>query len=215
MKKAIIFDLDGTLINSLPDIAASMNRALNAHGLSGYAVEDYRLKVGNGVFNLARRAVGENTDKLQGVLAYYMEDYAKTCAISSAPYDGIDDMLKALVAHGLKVSILSNKDQRDVESVVEHYFPDIPFALVRGRVEGVPLKPDPTGAILMAQQLRLAPSQCFYSGDTMMDMCCGNDAGMETIGVTWGFRDVEELKAHHAAHIANTAQELLKIVLGE
>ena len=212
MKKAIIFDLDGTLINSLPDIAHSMNKSLTACGLPTFSVEEYRYKVGNGVFNIAKRSVGERTDKLDEVLKLYMEDYAKHCSVDSVVYDGVPEMLNGLIQRGLKVCVFSNKDQTDVESVLAHYFPDFPFAKIRGRVENVPLKPAPDGALLIAKELGLDPSEIWYSGDTMMDMCCGNDAGMETIGVTWGFRPRSELEEHHAKHIIDHPAELLDIV---
>lgn len=211
-KKAIIFDLDGTLINSLPDIAASMNRALKANGLPTFEVPEYRMKVGNGVFNLAKRSVGDRSDKLSDVLRDYMADYAKNCAIDTFVYPGVADMLQGLIKRGLKVCVFSNKDQADVETVLARYFPGFPFAFVRGRTENVPLKPDPTGALLMAGELGVAPDACWYSGDTMMDMRCGNDAGMNTIGVTWGFRPRSDLEENHAKFIVDTPEELLKIV---
>lgn len=211
-KKAIIFDLDGTLINSLPDIAASMNRALKASGLATFETQDYRMKVGNGVFNLAKRSVGDRTDCLDAVLSAYMKDYAENCAIDTFVYPGVADMLDGLNARGLKVCVFSNKDQADVEKVLARYFPGFPFAAIRGRVENVPLKPDPAGALLMAEALNTAPGECWYSGDTLMDMRCGNGAGMTTIGVTWGFRPRSDLVENHARFIVDTPEELLKIV---
>lgn len=208
MKKAVIFDLDGTLVNSLPDIAACMNRALEKAGLPTFSVEEYKYKVGNGVLKIAERSVGERMDKFDQVLADYMADYAVNCREHSYAYEGIADAIRAMAARGLRVCVLSNKDQADTENVVRHYFPDIAFSAVRGRVEGVPLKPAPDGALRIAEQLQVKPEECWYVGDTSMDMQCGNAAGMETIGVLWGFRPREELVANNARYLAATPEEL-------
>ncbi len=213
MKKAIIFDLDGTLINSLPDIAYSMNKALTAYDLPTFQVQEYQYKVGNGVFNIAKRSVLDHTECLEGVLKLYMEDYAKNCSVHSYAYDGIVDMLHALKAHNIKVCVFSNKDQADVENVLKHYFNDYPFAFIRGRRENVPLKPDKTGAELLLKDLNLSKDECFFCGDTMMDMCCGKDAGIDTIGVTWGFRPREELAQNDASFIVDTPEQLLQTIL--
>ncbi len=212
MKKAVIFDLDGTLVNSLPDISASMNRALKKAGLPTFTVDEYKYKVGNGVIKIAERSVGERMDKFDQVLADYMADYAVHCRVNSYAYEGIADAMKAMIVKGLRVCVLSNKDQADTESVLEHYFPDVDFSVIRGRVEDVPLKPAPDGALLIAEQLAVKPEDCWYVGDTSMDMRCGNAAGMETIGVLWGFRPREELVANQARHLAATPAELLSII---
>lgn len=214
-KKAIIFDLDGTLINSLPDISASMNRSLAKYGLPGFEENAYMTKVGNGVFKIAERSVGERTDLLEDVLHAYMEDYAKNCMVNTYAYQGVPEMLCALRDMGLNVCVLSNKDQGDVENVLRFCFPDFTFAVARGRVEGVPLKPDPAGALLIADQLGLQPGECWYAGDTSMDMRCGNGAGMETIGLTWGYRPRQDLVDACAAHIVDTPDMLLKVVREE
>lgn len=209
MKKAVIFDLDGTLVNSLPDISAAMNRALEQAGLPIFEEDAYKYKVGNGVFKLAERAVGERKDCLQAVLEAYMADYAENCRINSHVYRGIGEMLQGLKEIGLKLCVLSNKDQADTESVIAHYFPDFSFDVIRGRVDGVALKPAPDGALIVADQLGIDPKECWYVGDTSMDMNCGNSAGMETVGVLWGFRPREELAASGAQHIIAEPKELL------
>lgn len=211
MKKAVIFDLDGTLVNSLPDISASMNRALRKAGLPVFSVEAYKYKVGNGVLKIAERSVGERMDKYDQVLADYMADYAVRCRENSYAYEGVTEALQTMISRGLRVCVLSNKDQADTESVLAYYFPDIAFSVVRGRVADVPLKPAPDGALLIAEQLAVKPCECWYVGDTSMDMQCGNAAGMETIGVLWGFRPREELVANRARHLAATPEELIAI----
>lgn len=212
MKKGVIFDLDGTLVNSLPDIAAAMNRALAAAGLPEYPQEDYKFKVGNGVLTLARRAVGARSDCYQQVLEAYMADYARHCREKSHAYPGIPALLDALQARGLKVCVLTNKDQADAESVLSYYFPGYPFAAVQGRVEGLPLKPAPDGALKIAGALGIAPGDFWYVGDTATDMDCGNAAGMETVGVLWGFRPQAELEAAHARHLVAAPEALLRLI---
>ncbi len=212
MKKGVIFDLDGTLINSLPDISAAMNRSLAKFGLPGYEENSYKYKVGNGVFKLAERAVGQHTELLDQVLEAYMADYTVNCRINTYAYKGVPEMLQALIDKGMKVGVLSNKDQADVDKVLAYYFPTIAFTVIRGRVEGVPLKPDPAGALLIAQDMEVLPSECWYVGDTSMDMNCGAAAGMETIGVLWGFRPREELVASGARELIAEPEELLRLL---
>ncbi len=212
MKKGVIFDLDGTLINSLPDISAAMNRSLEKYGLPVFEENAYKYKVGNGVIKLAERSVGEHTECLDGVLKAYMADYAENSRVNTYAYKGVPEMLAGLIAQGMKVCVLSNKDQSDTENVLAYYFPGIEFSIIRGRVEGVPLKPDPTAALIIAAQLGLTPQECWYVGDTSMDMNCGNSAGMETVGVLWGFRPREELVASGAKRLISEPGEMLDLI---
>ena len=207
-----IFDLDGTLINSLPDIAAAMNRSLSACGLPVFQVEEYRLKVGNGVFKIAERSVGARTDMLDRVLALYMKDYAAHCCEHSYVYEGIREALEKMSQAGLRLAVFSNKDQHDVESVIHSYLPQIPFDTLRGRQEGVPLKPAPDGALQIAREWGIPPEKILYVGDSLMDMDCGGSAGMVTAGVTWGFRDREELIAHHAKYLVDRPAQLAELI---
>ena len=212
-KKAVILDLDGTLVNSLPDISAAMNRSLTAAGLPVHPQEAYCYMVGNGVFNLAFKAVGERTDLLDRVRDAYMKDYALNCRENSYAYPGMTETMLVLARSGLKLCVFSNKDQADTESVIRYYYPDIPFSCVRGRRDGIPLKPDPAGALLIAAELGVSPADCWYVGDTATDMRCGNSAGMETIGVLWGFRTLKELTDNNASHIAGSVDEL-PVIMG-
>lgn len=214
MKKGIIFDLDGTLINSLPDISAAMNRALAKAGLPAHPEEAYKYLVGDGVIKLSERAVGARLELAPQVLADYMPDYARNCRVNTHPYAGVPEALAGLAARGLKICVLTNKDQSDAEHILAYYFPAVHFSAVRGRVPGVALKPHPQGALLIAKALEIAPEDFWYVGDTRMDMLCGNAAGMETIGVLWGFRPRAELTESGAKHLAKNAAELLQIVDG-
>jgi len=212
MFQSAIFDLDGTLINSLPDIAGAMNRSLAKCGLPGFEVEEYRMKVGNGVFKIAERSVGERTDLMPQVLSYYMKDYAENCCVNSYVYPGIPEALSKMAAAGVSLSVFINKDQGDVERVIRHDCSGITFACIRGRQEGVPLKPAPDGALRIARELGIAPERTLYVGDSKMDMLCGGQAGMVTVGVTWGFRDREELIEHHAQYLIDRPEELPGLV---
>ena len=210
--KGVIFDLDGTLIQSLPDIAGSMNRTLRRFGLPEYPLAAYNTMVGNGAYTLARRAVGERQDLLDNVYRAYRLEYAAHTCVDSYPYEGIIPMLDALNSRSVPACVFSNKDHQDVLSVVGHYFPGIRFAQVRGRQEGVALKPDLEGALLIADALVAAPEEILYVGDTGTDMDCGANAAMITVGVTWGFRTRAELKEHRACHIIDRPGELLEII---
>ena len=210
--QGVIFDLDGTLIQSLPDIAASMNRTLEAYHLPVHPLGAYNTMVGNGAWTLAARAVGARQDLTEAVYKAYRADYAAHTCVLSHPYDGIMDLLQALNRMRMPITVFSNKDHDDVLSVIRHYFPDIGFALLRGRQEGVPLKPAPDGALQIASTLGILPCRTLYVGDTGTDMDCGNRAGMVTVGVTWGFRSREELKEHRACHIVDKPGELLALI---
>ena len=213
MKKAVIFDLDGTLVHSLPDIAAAMNRSLKRFGLPEFPEEAYKYKVGNGVLKLTERAVGERMDLYDQVLNAYRQDYALHSQVNSRPFPDVPETLKRLQANGLFLAVLTNKDQSDAVNVMRRYFPEIHFSQIMGRQEGVALKPDPQGALVLARQMGVSPSECLYVGDTATDMACGTAAGMETVGVLWGYRPREELAASGARHLIAAPQELVPLAL--
>lgn len=214
MKKAVIFDLDGTLINSLPDISRSMNKALRQHGLPEHEERAYRLFTGDGVVTLTRRAIGERQDLLQSVQEAYARDYAVNSRVHSAPYPGVAGLLKDVAAAGLKVCVLSNKDDPDTQEVVRYYFPDQPFAVIRGRVEGVPVKPDPTAARGILAELGIQPEECWYVGDTKTDMMTARNAQLDSIAVLWGFQTREEIAPGQPGQYVQTAEELKAQLLG-
>lgn len=210
--KAAVFDLDGTLTNTLNDIAAAMNRSLRLHGLPEFQVDEYRYLVGDGAKVLAQRAVRDRQELAESVRREYQAYYQEHTLDTTRPYPGIPELLQALTERGIQVCVLSNKPHADTCGVVRHFFPAIPFAQIRGQVEGVPVKPDPTGALLIARALGLKPDEFVYLGDTNVDMRTAVNAGMHPVGVTWGFRPAEELTQAGAEHLIGNPLDLLRFV---
>lgn len=212
---AAIFDLDGTLLDSLHDIGAAMNHALATHGLPVHPLADYRRFVGEGVRVLVSRAVPAGHEALHApVLAAYKAFYAEHQLDHTRPYPGMRELLARLQGEGVKLAVLSNKPDADTKRLVEALLPDVRFGAVYGERAGVPRKPDPTSALGVAAELEVGPGDCAFIGDTAVDMDTARAAGMYGVGVTWGFRDVEELQAHGARVLARTADELLQALLG-
>lgn len=211
MYRAVLFDLDGTLTDTLADIAAAMNRSLRLHDLPEFAVDEYRYLVGDGAKTLSERCVRGRMELAPSVRREYQTYYEKHTLDTTKPYPGIPEMLQALQAMGLKLAVFSNKPDADTRGVVAHFFPDTEWTVVRGQVEGVPVKPDPAGALLVAQTVGVAPEEFLYLGDTATDMRCAVAAGMCPVGAAWGFRTVQELQENGAAFIARSPADLLKI----
>ena len=211
MYKAVLFDLDGTLTDTLADIADAMNRALRLHDLPEWPVEAYRYLVGNGARVLAQRCVRDRQELAESVRQAYQAWYEKHNLVRTRPYEGVPELLHALHERGVRLAVFSNKPDADTKAVVRHFFPEIPFAVVRGQVEGVPVKPDPTGALAVADEMGLAPGDFLYLGDTAVDMECALAAGMHPVGALWGFRTEEELRQSGAEHLARQPGDLLAI----
>ena len=212
MYKAILFDLDGTLTDTLADIAFAMNRALTQHGLQPWPQEAYCYLVGDGAKVLSQRCVRDRQDLAEAVRGTYQAYYETHSLVQTRPYDGVPEMLAALAARGVQLAVLSNKPDADTKNVVRHFFPEVPFAVVRGQVEGVPVKPDPTGALAVAAEMGVAPEEFLYLGDTAVDMNCARAAGMHPIGALWGFRTEEELRQSGAEFLAATPGDVLDII---
>lgn len=210
--KAVIFDLDGTLTNTLEDIANAMNRSLRLHGLPVFPVDEYRYLVGDGVRKLAERACRGRTELEDSVRATYQAYYQEHTQVMTKPYDGITDMLAGLRKNGLRLAVLSNKPHADTCRVVEHYFPEIDFEVVRGQMEGVPVKPDPSGALAIARAMGLESCEFLYLGDTGTDMRCAVNAGMRPVGVLWGFRQAEELLAYGAEILLEHPSQIFRAI---
>ncbi len=211
MIKAVLFDLDGTLTYTLQDIADAMNRSLRLHGLPEWTLDEYRYLVGDGARILAQRAVRDRQELALSVQKEYQAYYETHTRVTSRPYEGIPEMLKALAEHGLKLAVFSNKPDADTKNVVSWYFPDVAWTVVRGQVEGVPVKPDPAGALAVASALGMAPGEVLYLGDTSTDMRCAVNAGMLPVGVLWGFREKDELLESGAKHLLGHPMEIFNL----
>ncbi len=215
-KKAVLFDLDGTLINSLPDISACMNEALKMHGLPVHPIGAYCYFTGDGASNLTHRAIGpEHQDLFDAVYADYRALYAVHCNDTSYVYDGIPELLDALHRAGMRLVVLSNKDDSDVASVIAHYLPGAPFELLRGRLPGIPIKPDPAAALSIAKEMGLTPEDFWYLGDTPTDCKTCQNAGMHLIAAGWGFRPEKELREAGAERVALSPLDALHMMMEE
>ena len=215
MIRACVFDLDGTLCDSVVSIGACVNHVLEEFGLPQVEMELFKIFVGDGVHRLIVRTlrhVGAGEELVEPVMERYMERFREECLYQVKAYEGIPETLAALRAKGLPMAVLSNKPHENTEKVVYTLFGENLFSLVRGQSPGVPRKPDPLGALLEAETLGVKPEECLYIGDTATDMQTGNRAGMKTVGVLWGFRSREELEESHAAHIIGKPQELLDLL---
>jgi phosphoglycolate phosphatase len=217
MKKirAALFDLDGTLVDSLADIAAAGNRVLAELGKPVHEQSVYRNFVGNGVKHLIRQALPSETDEalVERAAELMHEDYARTCSDMSRPYPGVAQLLADLKATGLKLAVVTNKPDEIAGPFVDGFFAPGTFDRVVGEIKSRPRKPDPAPALAAAMELGVAPGQCVFVGDSDVDMNCGNGAGMFTMGVLWGYQDRKRLEAAKAGVIVSTAQEATAAIL--
>lgn len=212
MIRAVLFDLDGTLTNTLQDIADAMNRALRLHGLPEWPLDAYRYLVGDGAKKLAQRAVRDRQELALSVQGEYQAYYQAHTQVATCHYAGVPEMLHALQARGIPMAVFSNKPDADTKNVVAHFFPDIRWKVVRGQVEGVPVKPDPSGALAVAEKLSVQPGEVLYLGDTATDMHCARNAGMYPVGALWGFRTADELQNAGAKALAAHPEDILQLL---
>ncbi len=213
MKHAVIFDLDGTLLNTLGDLRAATNHALEVRGLPPHSMEEIRQFIGNGIRLLICRAMPEGTPEaeIDAALDDFKAYYAAHIHDRTVPYDGIPQLLTALRKHGIKVAVLSNKIDSASQQLIEYFFPgktDVVF----GEHVGVPRKPDPTSCRMVMQQLGVQPEQVLYVGDSGTDMQTAKNAGLYAVGVTWGFRSKEVLLKYGADVLVHRPEQILQIL---
>lgn len=213
--QAVIFDLDGTLLNTLEDIAQAMNAALNALGAPTHPVENYRDLVGNGLEMLAFKVLPENRrDPVtvgECVIAMRRE-YSRTWAQATTPYPGITELLSSLAERKIKTAVLSNKADDFVKKAVAHFFALHRFEMVMGSGDAFPNKPDPSGLLHIVSSLGAIPDNCLFVGDSDVDMQTASNAGIFALGVLWGFRTAEELLANGAKLLVQSPAEILDAV---
>jgi phosphoglycolate phosphatase len=212
---AVIFDLDGTLLDTLEDIAAAGNAALAMVGAPPHPPRDFRKFIGEGVTRLFEQSLPPEQQDLTTIArcaAAFQETYSREWNQRSAPYPGVPELLDRLTAHAIKLAVLSNKPHDFTVACVNHYLAAWRFEAVLGPQEGVPRKPDPTGALRILHELHVHPEQCLYVGDSGVDMQTACAAGIHAVGVSWGFRPVEELRASGADIVLAAPGELLALI---
>lgn len=216
MKKAVIFDLDGTLSDSIVSMKYSADLAIAPWGFGPYTVDQYFYFVGDGAANLIKRCLiaGGDTELVHFEEAFlrYKEIFKENCMYQVKPYDGIPELLAGLKAKGIKLAVLSNKPHAEAINVIETLFGKGYFDVIEGQKTGVPIKPSPEGVFQILQKLNLTVDDIAYLGDTSTDMKTGKNAGAFTVGALWGFRKREELEENHADVVIAHPLELLKLV---
>ncbi|MCQ4022685.1 MULTISPECIES: HAD family hydrolase [unclassified Ruminococcus] len=216
MYKCVVFDLDGTLVNSLYDLADSVNKALEAYGLPSHPYDAYKYFVGNGRAKLIERAMGEASkdDKLYSLVTKTYDDYYLVhCLDKTEPYDGIVDMLSRLQQNGVKINVLSNKPDEFVKNMLDKLFSGIKFDVAWGKMADFPTKPDPSSVLALINELSVSKSECIYVGDSNVDVITARNAGLDFCGVLWGFRTKEELENEGAKITVSSADELCRVIL--
>lgn len=215
MKQLVIFDLDGTLINSIGDIANATNHALTRLGYPTHDVKRYTEMVGNGVTRLIERALpheARSANIVDKAVRYFVEYYDGHNTESSIPYPGIRELLSSLAEQGVKLAVASNKYQEAVAHIITHFFPEIPWAALEGNRVGLPTKPDPSIVFQILSKVPTPKADVLYVGDSGVDMETARRACVESVGVTWGYRPYKELREYYAGHIVSDPKEILNIV---
>lgn len=216
MYKACIFDLDGTLSDTLESISYFANNALKKFGLSPIPTERYKILVGDGAKTLVRRMLQENglTDEalFEKVFEYYSTTYNNDFLYLTKVYDGIYELLELLKADVIKIAVLSNKPHETTEKVINALFRENYFDACYGGREGIPLKPNPYALIGILKELGVTAEECLYIGDTGVDMQTGKNANITTVGVLWGFREEDELRENGADIIVKSPIEIYEYI---
>lgn len=213
--KTVVFDLDGTLLDTIEDLANSMNRVLKAKGYPVHDIEAYKYFVGNGMRALVERALPEGKRTAAAIddgLSAMQAEYARRWDEKTSLYPGIASLLDGLNERGINCAVLSNKQDAFTKQIVEKLLADWFFYPVFGERQGIPKKPDPAGALEIAQILKTGPEECLYLGDSGVDMKTANAAGMYAVGALWGFRKADELLENGAKALASEPLQVLEML---
>ncbi len=214
----VVFDLDGTLLNTLEDLADSVNASLENNSYPAHPYADYRTLVGKGAMNLITRALPEEArseEIIEKVHAEFSEIYAQNCFVKTDVYPGIPEALERIAATGVKMAVLSNKPDRYMQGIKERYYSDIDFSAFRGKRDGIPVKPDPAGIEKLAEEAGATLDKAVYIGDSSVDMQTAKNSGLFACGVLWGFRSREELEQNGAECLVATPEELADFIVGD
>ena len=214
MKKAVIFDLDGTLLDTLTDIMESVNKVLELHNFPTHDLQAYKYFIGSGIGVLTQKAFPQDITDIEfsNYLAEVMTEYEARQTLRTKPYNGIMEMLQRLNKEGIMIAILSNKPDEFAKPTVKHFFPNINFEMVFGSRENVARKPSPDAVFEILELLKLDKSDCLFVGDTSTDIRTAVNAGVDAVGVSWGFRTIEELNRAGAKYIIDQPEELFDII---
>ncbi|MBD5213376.1 MAG: HAD family hydrolase [Bacteroidales bacterium] len=215
MKSLVIFDLDGTLLDTIADLGTATNYAMEQMGFPTHSLHDYRFKVGNGITKLIERALPDNhrdEATIERAREIFLGFYGTHNTDHSRPYPGIPELLSELTARGVKVAVASNKYHEATSRLVAHFFHDIPWTAVEGHRPGRPTKPSPQIVDDILRIAGITPGQTLYVGDSGVDMDTARAASLESVGVIWGFRPESELRDHLADRIATTPADILRYI---
>lgn len=217
MIKNVIFDLDGTLLYTLEDIANACNSILAQHFLPTHPVAEYRMMVGNGFDVLVRRALGPGNfldeKKIADITAEAKNYYFSHLMDKTIPYPGIRECLTELAGNGRSLAVLSNKPDSMTKLIIKHFFPDIPFSMVQGAIPDMPLKPAPDSLLDILENFSWKPDESLYVGDSNIDVITGKNANLKVAAVCWGFRDRQELESANPDFLCSCPDELIKVIL--
>ncbi|GBU08703.1 phosphoglycolate phosphatase [Bacteroidales bacterium] len=216
--KAIIFDLDGTLVDSLNDIANAMNHTLQQLGKPTHPIESYKDFVGKGLMNLVENCLPEqasNQAAIEKCFDLLIQEYSKNCLVETKLYPGIEELLNCLSKENIPLAILSNKADNLTKIIANDLLKKWNFKMVVGASDKFPRKPCPEAALHIAQNLGISPKEIMFVGDTSVDMQTAGNAGMMAMGVTWGFRDAKELMENGASAIIDKPMQLITHIAHE